>query len=55
MDLVLVVFLSVIDHENVIEYWVCLVGRIEDIVSVWIISDSRTCPRRKYWHCTLYL
>ena len=52
LDLILVVFLLVIDHENVIrvEYWVCLVGRIEDIVSVWIISDSGTCPRRKYRH-----
>ena len=29
MDLVLVVFLLVIDHENVIEYWLCLIGRIE--------------------------
>ena len=28
----------------------CLVGRIEDIVSVWIISDSGTRPRRKYQH-----
>ena len=50
MDLILVAFLLIIDHENVIECWVCLVGRIEDIVSVWIISDSGTHPRRKYQH-----
>ena len=25
-----------------------MVGRIEDIVSLWRISDSGTCPRRKY-------
>ena len=52
MDLVLVVFLLVIDLENVIGMfgvW-CLVGRIEDIVSLWRISNSRTRPKRKYQH-----
>ena len=52
MDLVLVVFLLVIDDENVIGMfgvWY-LVGRTKDIVSLWRISDSRTQPKRKYQH-----
>ena len=48
MDLVHVVFLLVIDHENVIG----LFGRKnrEVIVSLLRISDSGTQPRRKYRH-----
>ena len=54
MNVVLVVFLLVIfDHANVIGIFVVfllLVGRIEDIVSVWIISDSGTRLTRQYRH-----
>ena len=48
MDLVLVVFLLVIDHENVIGMFAR--KNREVIVSLLRISNSGTQPRRKYWH-----
>ena len=52
-NVVLVVFLFY--HANNVrkEYLLCFcyfVGRIKDIVSVWIISDSRTRLTRQYRH-----